>query len=51
MWQPDSTGHTLPHSWHILEAGSRVSGQAGMTGRRKTLWAASTDGGINSGGT
>lgn len=50
-WQPGSTGHTLPCSWHILEAGTWVSGRAGVTGRRRTLRAASTDGSGDAGGT
>lgn len=44
-------GHTLPCSWHILEAGTGVSGWAGVTGRRRTLGAASTEGGSNAGRT
>lgn len=50
-WQPGSPGHTLPCSWHILEAGTRVSGRAGVTGRRRTLGAASTDGSSDTDGT
>lgn len=36
-WQPGSTGHTLPCSWHILEAGIRVSGKASVTGGGEQL--------------